>query len=301
MATDNNELKLPTDVRGMVEASNRFHTPEATAYWKAFKPKPDDIFVTTFAKSGTTWMQQIMHCLRTSGDMSYEEITVVVPWIEVAFDMGIDLEDPQTKPRLFKSHLAADDIPAGAKYIVIFRNPADVLLSFYHFMEGWFFEPGTVSLTEFSDAIFFNARGSHNYWHHVSTWWPRHEDETVVLLCYEDMRQDIRPVISRVADFANIPLTEELLELTVHNSSHDFMRRHGEKFDDHVLQQALNGICGLPISGQVSKVSRQDSGAESAIITDEISARLRENWQSQVTKPFGFRDYEEFRQAVANS
>jgi hypothetical protein len=37
-------------------------------------------------KEGTIWVQQICHQLRTGGDMEFEEISQVVPWIELARD-----------------------------------------------------------------------------------------------------------------------------------------------------------------------------------------------------------------------
>jgi hypothetical protein len=56
-------------------------------------------------KEGTTWVQQICHQLRTGGDMEFEEISQVVPWIELARDQGQDLEAEQVAPpRCFKMH-----------------------------------------------------------------------------------------------------------------------------------------------------------------------------------------------------
>ena len=57
-----------------------------------FKPRSDDVFVVTPTKCGTTWMQQIVHQLRSGGDMSFEEISDVVPYVELAYDVEIDLE-----------------------------------------------------------------------------------------------------------------------------------------------------------------------------------------------------------------
>ena len=52
---------------------------------------------------------------------------------------AIDINAPQrAEPRGFKSHLAHDALPPGAKAIVSLRDPKDALVSFYRFMEGWF-------------------------------------------------------------------------------------------------------------------------------------------------------------------
>ena len=54
----------------------------------SFVPRPTDVFVVSYPKCGTTWMKQIMHQLRSGGDMSYRDITDVVPWIDVAYRVG---------------------------------------------------------------------------------------------------------------------------------------------------------------------------------------------------------------------
>ena len=72
----------------------------------AFKPRPDDVIIAPYGKCGTTWLQQVFHGLRTRGDMDFDDISRIVPWIETAYDLGLDLEAPQRgEPRGFKSHL----------------------------------------------------------------------------------------------------------------------------------------------------------------------------------------------------
>jgi hypothetical protein len=80
----------------------------------AVKLRPSDVVITPFGKSGTTWTQQIVHCLRTRGDMDFDDISRVVPWIEISPALGIDLDAEQkANPRAFKSHLAWSEIPLG--------------------------------------------------------------------------------------------------------------------------------------------------------------------------------------------
>lgn len=76
---------------------------------------------------------QIVHGLRSKGDMSFEEIGMVIPTIENAHDSGYtDLSEPQGHlPRVYKSHLWYRDCPKGAgKYIYVIRcveNPGAML------------------------------------------------------------------------------------------------------------------------------------------------------------------------------
>ena len=103
-----------------------------------FQPRPADIIISPAPKSGTTWLQQIVHGLRTRGYMDFEEIGVVMPWIEIAHDMGWDLNAPQVaEPRAYKSHLSWDDVPKGGRYLCSFRDPKTAFVSSDWFMENW--------------------------------------------------------------------------------------------------------------------------------------------------------------------
>ena len=72
----------------------------------------------------TMGMCQIMHSLRSRGDMSFEEISNTIPCIEVAHDIGItDLQaDQGYRPRCFKTHFWYPDCPKGGRYIVVVRG-----------------------------------------------------------------------------------------------------------------------------------------------------------------------------------
>ena len=101
--------------------------------WKAlnFVPRSTDVFVVSPGKTGTTWSQQIMHQLRSGGDMTFADIDDVIPWIELAYDLEQDLdEEHKYQPRCFKSHFSYGACPKGGKYILVYREPcATVSLS----------------------------------------------------------------------------------------------------------------------------------------------------------------------------
>ena len=120
--------------------------------------------------------------------MDFDDISRVVPWIETARLVGLDLDAPQrAEPRGFKSHLAYDAIPKGAKYVVSLRDPKDALVSMYRFMEGWFFEPGAVSIEDFARALDASAT---SYWKHLLSWWAVRDDPNVLVFTYEAMIAD---------------------------------------------------------------------------------------------------------------
>lgn len=88
---------------------------EEEAY-RTFESWPNDVIISPFAKCGTTWLQQIVHSLRTGGDMDFDDIYEVVPFIDIALELGIDLNAEQkANPRVFKSHHTWDEVPKGCR------------------------------------------------------------------------------------------------------------------------------------------------------------------------------------------
>jgi hypothetical protein len=251
--------------------------------------KPTDIVVTPFAKSGTTWLQQMVHTLRTGGDMDFDDISRVVPWIETSPLLGLDLNAEQlAEPRAFKSHLEYERLPQGGRYINSVRDPRDALYSHYKFMEGWFMEPNTVSIEDFA---FNNYINEGRYWAHLSSWWKVRDQDNVLFLCYELMQQDIDTTINRVAKFIGVPLNEKLLEITREHTSIDFMKTHRDRFDDAMMRQLSEEQAGLPPGSDSSKVRSGIVGDHQEKLTPAILEALDEKWKMDIAPLTGCDNY----------
>ena len=247
-----------------------------------------DVVITPFGKSGTTWLQQMVHTLRTRGDMDFDDISRVVPWIESSPALGLDLDAEQrANPRAYKSHLEYEPIPKGGKYINSVRNPGDALYSMYKFMEGWFLEPGAVSLDEFARERFIKSGA---YWRHLKSWWAQREEPNVLFMAYEHMQQDLEGTIIRVARFIDIPLDEDLLKITLENTSFPFMLEHKDRFDDALMRELSESRCQLPPGSDSAKVREGTVGSHKKL-SAEIVAELDAVWQEEIQASLGFKDY----------
>jgi hypothetical protein len=269
-----------------------FRLDEIVRSISSFKPQPDDIIISPYSKCGTTWLQQTFHTLRTRGDMAFDDISRIVPWIELAGVLGLDLDAPQRAlPRGFKSHLPFDQVPKGGRYVVSLRDPKDAMVSMYRFMEGWFFAPGAISMREFTTARFATRGRGLDYWHHLITWWNERDNPDVLLFSYEQMSAEPEANIRRLAAFCSIALDDALLEVTLKQSSLAFMLAHKDKFDDLMMREVSERVGNLPPGSDTAKVRAGRVGGHRAEMPEDLAATLDAIWAETVTATLGFRDY----------
>ncbi len=288
-----------TTVEGIRRRMAGFATREGVRRGLDFRPRRSDVLIATYPKAGTTLMQQIVHGLRTGGDMDFDEITEVVPWIELAHDTGLDLEAPQgAEPRAFKTHLSRDLAPKNGRVIFVVRDPVDSLVSFFHFFSGWVFEPGTVSIRDFALDFVFHGTGSGRYWEHLVSWWPKRLDADALWLCFEDVVADLPTAAARVAAFLGLDPDHPAIEVAGRQASIDFMREHGSRFDDHLVRNARNAACGLPASGATSKVRRGKSGEGGREVPQEVIQVWNQEWKRIVEPATGHGSYEALQRAL---
>lgn len=262
-----------------------------------FVPLPTDVIIAPYAKCGTTWLQQMVHSLRTGGDLDFDDISRVVPWIETAADLGIDLDALQrAHPRAFKSHLGWDDVPKGGRYIVAVRDPRDALVSAYRFFQGWFFEPGTIDIEVLGRARFVEGRG---YYKHLASWWPRRHDPDVLLLAYEHMYADPLDTVRRVAEFIGVGAGEEVIATALEQSSIGSMRNHGDKYDDKMMRALSERACDLPPGGEASKVGAGGVGGHRIELSDALVDALARTWNDTMGVEFDLPDYDALLQELS--
>jgi hypothetical protein len=273
-------------------------TPEGRQRGLDFALRPSDIVVTPFGKSGTTWLQQITHTLRTRGDMDFDDISRVCPWIEIPTDLGLDLNAEQkANPRIFKSHYDAGLIPMGGRYIVACRNPQDAAFSMYKFFEGWILEPGAVSADDFVRGTFIESGngqdgGRGDYWTHLASWWARRNDPDVLFMAFEHMKEDLTGTIRKVASFMEIELDDSLLSITEEHASLPFMQKNKDRFDDRMIRERSVKVSGLPIDSDSAKVRNGRVGESREHLGAAVVAELDGVWREKITAHLGFEDYE---------
>lgn len=200
----------------------------------------DDIFVVTYPKSGTTWMQMILYQLTTNGNMNFKHISQKSPtWEEL---MSMNTPSLFITPRIFKSHLPYGNIPKSpCKYIYIVRDYRDVAVSFYH--HYWDYKFYRKDFDHFFHRKFIKNSEYIHWFKHVHEWYTNPRKLDVLYIRYEDMKTDLPGVVRRVVDFCGFEVDEEQFQRVVQRSDFSFMKQHEEKFDlstEMLLRMGIN-------------------------------------------------------------
>jgi len=194
-----------------------------------FTPRADDVFIVTYPRSGTTWLQMILYQLTTDGEVNFPHIAEYCPWFEksVRSARGFEL---RPSPRLFKSHLPHSRIPKGdCRYIYVARDGRDVALSYYHLYCRYNGYEGTFD--EFFERFLKGKVDYGSWFEHMAGWWKHRDDPNVLFLTYEQLQDDFDGAVRRISDFCGREFSPETLNRVRCRASFEFMKQHEDRFD----------------------------------------------------------------------
>jgi aryl sulfotransferase len=219
--------------------------------WNDFKFRDDDIIISTYAKSGTTWMQQIVSQMLFAGDTE-QNTQEMSPWIDFRLppkEIKLAALEAQKHRRFVKTHLPLEALVYSpkAKYIYLGRDGRDVLWSLYnhHAMgnEAMYDainnSPGRVGpplapppddIREYWHA--WLAKDGFPYWslwENVRSWWAIRNLPNLLMVHFDVLRRHMPEEMRRIAKFLDIPIDESKWPMMVEHCTFDWMKEHGEK------------------------------------------------------------------------
>ncbi len=260
------------------------HDPYILAH---FEPRASDVLIVTAPKAGTTWMQQILHQLRTGGDEQFSNIDDVVPWLERPRD-GKDWQqrlreyDLLPAPRIFKTHCTFEQTPGGvdgARIVLSSRDPRDCCVSFYHHVLNMTDEARArvgIPYPETFDQYFERWLAFGAWFRNVSSWWPYRDHENLLWLRYEDMKQDLAAVLRKLLMFLGWSLDEHAFMRALQLSSFTWMKQNSDRF------AARDGAGRLLFkSGQF--IRKGEVGDYQTLLTPEHEARIIDKAQQTLS------------------
>ncbi|XP_063731233.1 sulfotransferase 6B1 isoform X2 [Eleginops maclovinus] len=174
-----------------------------------FKAREEDILLVAYPKCGFNWMVGVVK--------------------------KIIAEAPVEKAEARMPPLMEFFGPEVVKILVIFRNPKDTLVSFYHFSNKNPYLP-----SESWDSFFSNFLSGDvvwgSYFDHALAWEKRMDDPNVMIVTYEELKQDLSDGIRQISSFFGYSLTEAQVQQISHGSTFSAMKEssaisHGAMLD----------------------------------------------------------------------
>jgi hypothetical protein len=223
-----------------VAGPKRVSTPEVFARARRYEPQPEDVFVATQMRCGTTWMQELVHQIVTRGKGEFtrpdrSHLYALSPWIEAV--NSVSIEDAPLigtrSTRIIKTHLPASHCPFStvAKYIYVARHPVSCFASIVDFnrsMLGPLLPPlETMAAWYCSDRMYWRP------WpEHVEGWWRLAQaNDNVLFVHFEDMTRDLGQVCDRIARHLGCVLDEHERAQVLEKCSFKYMKEHEEFFE----------------------------------------------------------------------
>jgi aryl sulfotransferase len=218
-----------------------------TSRWQNFKHRPDDIFVCTPPKCGTTWTQAICAMLVSGKADHGTQPGLVSPWIDASFEPiedNLKQVDAQTHRRYIKTHTPLDGIPyyPECTYLVVMRDPRDVFCSMLNHRDNMTDEELAFSVFPTGDSAFMdwlNTRIEPGTWdaqsldlivHFFSTYWQFRNLNNVHMFHYSDMKRDLKGSIAAMADALDVQLDDKVLEEMATAAGFTNMKKNAEQF-----------------------------------------------------------------------
>lgn len=254
------------------------YTVEGQGYYN-FKARPDDTWVLSYPRSGTTWTQELVWLLSNNLDFERaktEYLSERFPFLEFSMynhpevtqeflKLNEDDKDKQalckriaeplynvlpkiTSRRFIKSHFPFSLLPnildSGCKIIYVARNPKDVAVSWYYLNRAIKTQGYIGDFETFWHVFENNLVPWSPYWEHLKEAWAQRNHPNVLFMFYEDMKHDFPKAIRQVAKFLGKSYTDEQLTelaeyLDIKNFRDNPMVNSSELKKCHVIESGI--------------------------------------------------------------
>ncbi|GAB6018595.1 hypothetical protein CHUAL_000283 [Chamberlinius hualienensis] len=250
-----------------------------------FQAKKDDVFVVSYPKTGTTWMQEMVYLIGNLDDdvkkRSSDNLEKRFPHLEYPKEDLDKFEKPQhqhKRPKFYKTHLPYTILPKSihehkCKIVYITRNPKDTLVSLWNFYK--MLKPVSYrgTLKEFLNLFINDQVVYAPYSRNVIEFWNHHDDPNVLFVTYEDVTKDIRSNVIKIADFLGKNLNEEQVEQVCRHCNFSEMSKNPKANYSHWNKEGL-------INKDEKFLRKGEVGGWRNHFDDEINSRM-DQWISE--------------------
>ncbi|KAL8210935.1 hypothetical protein R6Q57_005372 [Mikania cordata] len=189
---------------------------------QSFKAELSDVFLCSAPKTGTTWLKSLAFAIVTREKFDESTTPLLTKFVHecVPFLEKSQVEEHENNRKNFTLPLIATHLPyaslpesvisSNCKIVYIYRNIKDVIVSHYHFLrEGLKLPMKDAPFEEAFEEFCQGVSGYGPYWDHVLGYWKAslERPEKILLLKYEDLKNEPKSNVKRLADFIGCPFS----------------------------------------------------------------------------------------------
>ncbi|KAF4531661.1 hypothetical protein B566_EDAN016962 [Ephemera danica] len=212
-----------------------------------FNLRPDDVWIVTFPRSGTTWTQEILYLLNTDLDFktaSNTHLSLRFPQLELSAFFSDPLIEKMRKQikgqqqmeahldqiltnathtlnetknkRFIKTHIPFSLLPPAlldtCKVVYVCRHPKDVAVSYFHFCCTFVTFQYQGDFATFWNQFENNTCRFGPYWEHLREAWEQRNHPNMLFLFYEDTIKDTKSTIRKISAHFGKQMTDEQVQ-----------------------------------------------------------------------------------------
>jgi aryl sulfotransferase len=227
---------------------------EDSGRWRDFAFRDGDIVISTRSKSGTTWMQMICALLVFQTPELPAPLSRLSPWLDWLVVPEREVYAAlaaQPHRRFIKTHTPLDGLVLEPRvtYVVVARHPLDMAVSLYH--QGANLDRERIAELTGSPPVVRGPRPPLEEWlrswieadpdpreeldslpgvmWHLSDAWARRGAGNVVLVHFDDLREDLAGQMRRLASLLGIDVPETRWPRLVEAATFESMRSRADE------------------------------------------------------------------------
>lgn len=195
-----------------------------------YEVRDDDTFIITYPKSGTVWTQHILSLIYFEGHRNNTENIETMdraPFFEYN-NRNLDFAKIPS-PRIFSSHIPYYLAPKSlkkkkAKIVYIYRNPKDVLTSFFHYSNLTTVLQSADTIENYMQTFLDGKVVGSRWFDHIRGWYEHRHDYNIMFLSYEEMKKDLRGSVLKLCSFLGKELSGEDVDAVVRQATFQNMK-----------------------------------------------------------------------------
>ncbi|KAI1288092.1 Sulfotransferase family cytosolic 1B member 1 [Halotydeus destructor] len=236
--------------------------------------RDEDIIITSYPRSGTTWTAEIVSAIMSNLDAKTmaKQIHERVFHLEVGRPVGqTGFLNRLSSPRLLETHLPFSHVPdqmkqLKCKVIYVVRNPKDQMVSYYNFHQHAKYLGNIQHDWNNFYQLYCNGHLVYGSWfEHVRNWIvaAKSKPTNVLILSYEDMKINLPAMVRLIAQFVGKDLPDETVRKIVEHCSFSKMK------DNPTVNRTQIGITDFLDHSKQSFIRKGIIGDWQRYFTDE--------------------------------